>query len=139
MNVSFSPGLLDQLRLEALAAYPEECCGLMIGRSDGGHFHVTRIQPSPNVTSGDPRRDFEVDPGVRIRVERELRGGAEAIIGHYHSHPNGPAAPSGRDLAQAYEPHLLWLIMAVTPDGVSDTAAYRLSPAGGGFDGVTIS
>jgi proteasome lid subunit RPN8/RPN11 len=32
------------------------------------------------------------------------------LIGHYHSHPNGPAEPSPRDLAAA-EPGRLWLII----------------------------
>ena len=32
------------------------------------------------------------------------------MIGHYHSHPNGSAEPSPRDLAAA-EPGRLWLII----------------------------
>jgi proteasome lid subunit RPN8/RPN11 len=137
MKMTFAPGLLDQMRHQALAAFPNECCGLLVGRRGG--FCVTRILSSPNVTAGDPAHDFEVDPGLRIRLERELRGGDDAIIGHYHSHPNGEAIPSGRDLAQAYEPELLWLIMAVTRDGVSEIAAYRLSSEGGGFEVIEFS
>lgn len=139
MTLTFAPGLLDSMRQQAVAAFPEECCGLLVGRRIGDRFLVTRIEPSPNVTTGDPARDFEVDPGLRIRLERALREGDEAVIGHYHSHPNGEALPSGRDLARAYEPELVWLIMAVRAQGVSDVAAYRLSPRGGGFDAVAIS
>jgi proteasome lid subunit RPN8/RPN11 len=33
------------------------------------------------------------------------------VIGHYHSHPGGVAAPSARDAA-ASEPGWLWMIVA---------------------------
>ena len=51
----------------------------------------------------------------------------QRIIGHYHSHPNGRSMPSTRDLAMAWEPELVWLIVAVSNRGVDDFNAYKLS------------
>lgn len=138
MKLTFAPGLLDSMRQQAVAAFPEECCGLLAGRRDGSLFRVTQVSPSRNVTSGDPRVDFEVDPTMRIKLERALRGGDERLIGHYHSHPDGRAEPSERDLAQAYEPELVWLIIAVSGEGVGDIAAYSLSPEDGKFERLSL-
>jgi proteasome lid subunit RPN8/RPN11 len=105
------------IRDAAAAAYPEECCGLLVGwRDNDGVVHVNRIVASGNVAAS-PRDAFEVDAQVRFDVTRAVRGTNEAIVGHYHSHPDGPAVPSARDLAQAYEPDLIWLIVAARSAG----------------------
>lgn len=59
----------------------------------------------------DPARAFEIDPAALFSVLRAERAGGPALVGHYHSHPNGCAEPSPRDRAAA-EPGKLWIIMA---------------------------
>jgi proteasome lid subunit RPN8/RPN11 len=111
--IRLPPELLAEMRRLAEAAYPEECCGLLIGRREAEAVVVTRQAPSPNVTAGNRRRTFEVSPQVRFDLMRELRDGPETIVGHYHSHPDGAAEPSATDLAMAWEPDLAWVILAV--------------------------
>ncbi|HEY9164157.1 MAG TPA: M67 family metallopeptidase [Magnetovibrio sp.] len=109
-------------------AYPGECCGLLVGHSTpDGNISVTKIVPSANVASppGDDR--FEVDPKVRFDTMRELANSDEAIVGHYHSHPDQPARPSQTDLSMAFEPELVWLITAVTQGKAERTLAWRLN------------
>ena len=117
----------DQLKAiadDAEAAYPREACGLLVGRLlPGDHRVVARVERAQNVAA-DPRKTFEIDPGLRIGLERELRGQALAVIGHYHSHPDGPARPSARDLSMALEPDLAWLIVAVVEGQASHLRAY---------------
>lgn len=127
------PPLLDRLRSEAEAAYPSECCGLLVGRREGEIIAVTGAEPSPNLLS-HTRDRFEIDVGLRIRVMRRLRGGPDAIVGHYHSHPDHPAVPSGHDLAMAFEPDLAWLIIAVDGGRAVDAGAFRPTPDRGRFD-----
>src|SRR3546814_383615 len=105
MTLRLPAALQQQIRSAALLAFPRECCGLLIGAGE----HVTRIVAAANL---DPAPDrFELDPAVHLRVQRELRGTAERVIGHYHSHPNGLAEPSAVDLAAAaHDPRMLWLI-----------------------------
>ncbi len=103
-----------QLEREAEATYPEECCGLLVGRRDAdGSTAIERAVASPNVAIGRQRDRFEVDPRVRFALSRELVGTSSAIIGHYHSHPDRQARPSATDRALAFEPDLVWLIVAV--------------------------
>jgi proteasome lid subunit RPN8/RPN11 len=144
MKLRLSPEQVKGLEGEAIQAFPAECCGLITGVGEGGGYRVTRLIASPNVTSADPACSFEVDPTLRIRLERELRdqkqgASPEVLIGHYHSHPNGPAAPSSHDLAQAYEQKLIWLIIGTASGRITGMAAYRLADSGDFFDAVEIS
>lgn len=106
------------LRAHCAEAYPEEACGLLVGLPDA----VFRAEPAANVAE-DRRRRFEVDPRLRLRLHRELRDGPHAVVGVYHSHPHGPPEPSATDLAKAFEPDLLWLIVAA--DGAA--RAWRIA------------
>lgn len=118
----------QRISAAALAAYPGECCGLLVGRTTADGIIVTRIVPAANLRP-EPDR-FELDPAVHLRLQRALRGTAERVVGHYHSHPNGRAEPSATDLAAAHDPDLVWLIAGC--DGAKvELAAFRL--AGGAF------
>ncbi len=94
---------------------------------------------SPNLADGSDR--FEVDPGVRARLQRTLRqaGDGRAVVGHFHSHPTGSAAPSAVDAARAGdEPHLVWVIVPVTPAGAGPPEAWRFDPREGTFRRLAI-
>jgi proteasome lid subunit RPN8/RPN11 len=122
-----TPHQLAAIVRHAEAAYPNEACGLLVGRHrPAGVLAVTRAVESENLAAGPQRDSFEVDPALRFRLERALRGSREAIIGHYHSHPDHPARPSARDLAQAHEPELAWLIIQVEAGEAAACAAFRL-------------
>ena len=131
--IALAQPLLQRIRAAAEAAYPAECCGLLVGRHDGqGSLQVTAIEPSPNIAaSGNDR--FEVDPRVRLHVMRALEGAPEDIIGHYHSHPDHPAEPSAHDLEMAFEPDLVWLIAAVEGGRATEVRAHVLDASGGRF------
>ncbi len=117
-------------------AWPEEACGLLVGRREPALvWRVTRIEPARNVAP-DRRRAFEVDPGLRIGLERELRGGEDRIVGVYHSHPEGPVWPSAVDRAMVFEPELLWLVVSLWQGQAVETAAYM--PGAGGFRPVAL-
>ncbi len=121
-----------RIRIEAEAAWPEECCGLLVGRDgDGGDVIISRLAASPNVVDTEARRlnkkdSFEIDPEVRFRMMRRLEGGGERIVGHYHSHPGRPARPSERDIEMAFEPELVWLIVGVENGRAGEITAWRL-------------
>ncbi len=119
--------------------YPEECCGLLVGPAGTPEaLSVSRVVPSANVCEGDRRQGFEIDPRLLLELHRELREGAEAMIGVYHSHPNGSGAPSETDLARAWDPDLVWIIAAVREGGSASLAAFRPLPAKLRFEPVTL-
>lgn len=88
-------------------AEPNECCGLLFGY-DG---IVGRVQLTENVAD-EPSHEFEIDPSALIAAERQARQGGPAILGYFHSHPNGVAKPSVKDAEMAADDGRQWLIVA---------------------------
>ncbi len=126
----------DHARLKAWAeaAWPEETCGLLLGRGLGGPaLTVSQVEWSPNLAP-EPERGFEVDPRLLLRLHREGRQQGETMIGVFHSHPTGSPEPSATDLARALDPDLVWLILAVREGRLRDTKVHRLRQDGSGFD-----
>lgn len=116
--------LRAQLLAEARVALPSECCGLLEGVRDGETVTVTALHPAANV-SPEPEMGFEIDPAAHFALQRALRGTGRAVVGCYHSHPNGRAEPSPRDRAGGCEDGWVWLIIA---SGVIDRLAAFEAP-----------
>jgi proteasome lid subunit RPN8/RPN11 len=102
--VQLSRAQFDQMVAQARADAPLETCGLLDGRDD----RVERVLPTPNV--------------LRSPVEYRMDGQAFAdamIACHfdplaiYHSHPAGPPAPSPTDIAQAFYPDSIYVIISL--------------------------
>ena len=130
--IRIAPAALRAAVAACEAAYPEEACGLLSGRAAGGVWDVRAAHPSANLAAR-PRAEFEVDPALRLKLHKALRGGADSVIGVYHSHPDSPARPSARDLERAWEPDLLWLIVSVLDGRAGPAAAWRLAEDGRRF------
>ena len=124
------------LKSTAEAAWPHEACGLLIGRRASDAFEVRRAIAAAN-RAADPATAFEIDPQLWLdtRAALERAGGDDAIIGCWHSHPNGNPAPSPRDLEAAWEPGFLWLIVPVQ-DGRAAQPTAHLFEAGPGDEPV---
>jgi proteasome lid subunit RPN8/RPN11 len=113
----------------AESAYPNEACGVLVGHCDESGWRITRAVPGANVHS-EPRHRFEVDPHLVFDWMRRLRGGSESLVGHFHSHPDGPAEPSATDRESAYDRNAIWLIAAVLAGRLGSLRAFRLSKGG---------
>lgn len=122
--IRLSAAAAEAIEAACRLAWPEEGCGLLLGRAAGADLLVRRAEPSRNLADA-PARRFEVDPALRFRLERAARCGADPVVGHFHSHPEGPAEPSAVDLAAAHEPGLVWLIAAVREGRLAELRAWR--------------
>lgn len=121
-----------QILLDAAAATPdEEVCGLLLGTGS----RVERLVPARNVAR-DPARSFEIDPATLLAAHREARGNGLAVIGHWHSHPNGRREPSARDAARATDNGQIWLIIA--GGDISAWAPHSEGPGPAKFQPVAI-
>ena len=106
MIIGISSPLFEQIFAHAASKPHEEVCGLLFG-SDS---RIDAAAPAANVAV-DRHCRFELDPAVLLAAYRAERNGGPVVIGHYHSHPGGVAAPSAQDAEDA-DPGLLWLIVA---------------------------
>lgn len=121
----------ETMRSAAASAWPEECCGLLLGRRSltghDGHnaIAVLRACPADNAApAGQRRHRYRIAPAQWLALERETSGSGLDIVGVYHSHPGGPAAPSGTDLAQAW-PELVYVIVTSGDEGAGEQRAWR--------------
>jgi proteasome lid subunit RPN8/RPN11 len=90
-----------------------EICGLLIGSGELDVV-VDDIVFASNMAY-QPDRRFEIDPQLQFDWLRQLRGSARRLVGHFHSHPTGPAIPSDNDLAMAHDPYIIWVIVGLSP------------------------
>jgi proteasome lid subunit RPN8/RPN11 len=122
---------VQQIAAHAVREHPHEACGLLLGNGD----RIDRAVAARNVAA-DPARAFEIDPALLLRCHREARAGGLALLGWYHSHPDGRDTPSAADAARVAEWGRLWLI--ATAAGVRGYAAVPDGPIAGRFAAVEL-
>lgn len=77
----------------------------------GENGRITEARSAANVHPS-PATHFEIDPEALIDAHRAARAGGAQVIGYYHSHPQGPAAPSATDRACANGDGAVWAIVS---------------------------
>lgn len=122
--VRIDAGVLAAIHAEAAAAYPNEGCGALLGRSTGGR-RVTASLPVPNTAAGTPRMRFEVAPRDYLAVEDEADRRGLALLGFWHSHPDDTARASKTDRAYAWE-GLLTVIVSVPGGAPGEVIAWEI-------------
>ena len=110
MMIAVTSSVLERLAQEAQRAFPDECCGLLFGTN----ALIDGLAPTRNVAT-EPRDRFELDPQALIDAHRAARTGGPRLVGYYHSHPRGPAAPSAIDQAEAAGDGMIWAIVGPWP------------------------
>lgn len=88
----------EEMVAHAEAAYPNECCGVMLGTIDENGKAVTIAKPLENVSQGSQRARYELRPEDLLAADREARQQNLDLIGIYHSHPDCDAYFSETDL-----------------------------------------
>lgn len=96
------------MQTHAADAFPHEACGLLLGTAG----RIVAAVPARNIHPA-PATHFEIDPQALIDAHRAARAGtAPQVLGYYHSHPQGIAAPSATDRACASGDGRVWAILA---------------------------
>lgn len=127
-------------------AYPEECCGFLIGHpsdegddgadADGGDpgacAAVVRAKAAENTRDDERARRYTIAPEVVLHTLRAARADGLEIIGYYHSHPDHPAEPSAFDREHAW-PGVSYLIVPVTDGRAGAARSWRLTEDSDGF------
>jgi len=98
--------IVERMAEEARRTPAQECCGLLAGRS---HV-ITEIFPATNALAS--ATEFEIAPKELFRIFRAMREAGLEHMGIYHSHPQGPGAPSARDVERAFYPEAAYFVIA---------------------------
>lgn len=139
MSLRLAKHLFERVREHAARAYPEECCGALIGPIPGDFDRPGRsveareLKPLGNAWEAAARdHRYQVDPLEIARLERELAGTGSGIVGWYHTHPDVPAWPSPFDLMRAW-PCYSYLIVSVAQGRPADARSWLRSEDGRDF------
>lgn len=133
-----SKAVLDAIRQHGREAYPEECCGALIGSNGGGPPSVRRIEPLANSRGDERRRRFRIEPSDYLRAEKAAEAEGLAILGFYHSHPDHPAVPSEYDRQHAL-PVFHYVVLAVSGGFPGEISSWVLSEDRTSFERETLN
>jgi len=82
----------------ARASYPNECCGAMLGSTDGETKLVRESIALQNAFDGAQAARYELRPEDLLAADKAARERHMDLIGIYHSHPDCDAYFSTTDL-----------------------------------------
>jgi len=107
-------------------AYPHECCGLLIGETDGQTRVAHTFRKCKNLNTERAHDRYEMDPLCMLQAQREFESGPWDIIGIYHSHPDHPSRPSQTDTDRAW-PDWSYIIISVGKGTVASAQSWVLN------------
>jgi proteasome lid subunit RPN8/RPN11 len=82
----------------ARKTYPNECCGAMLGTTDGETKQVREAIAIENAFEGAQAARYELRPEDLLAADKAARSRGMDLIGIYHSHPDCDAYFSATDL-----------------------------------------
>ena len=124
---------LAAIREHGARAYPEECCGALLGVVEDGTVRVARIERIENARREERRRRYAIEPLEYARLEKQADSEGLSILGFYHSHPDHPAVPSEYDREHGL-PFFHYVLVAVAAGVAGEVASFVLSEDRGVFD-----
>ena len=117
----------EQVHTHLCKAYPEEGCGVLVGRDEGERRIVEQVIPLDNRREDARSTRYLIPPEQLLHVERAARDAGLDVLGFFHSHPDHPARPSAFDLEHAW-PYYSYLIVSVVQGRAVKAASWRLVP-----------
>jgi len=127
--MKLSQQLLHQIHRHLESGYPNEACGVMLGK--GGV--ITEIVSANNERTDSARNRYLINPLAYMKIEREANKRGMDVLGIYHSHPDVAARPSQFDLDHAW-PNFSYLIVSVVKGKAVESNSWRLLDDRSAFD-----
>jgi proteasome lid subunit RPN8/RPN11 len=129
----------DRIKRHGEQAYPNECCGLLIGRMDGDKRFVDELQELKNsFASGERYHRFSLDPLEFAEAEKRAGELGKLVLGLYHSHPDHPAVPSEYDREHAW-PFYSYVIVSIAKGSAIYMSSWQLDESSEMFHKELIS
>lgn len=123
----------------AESIYPEECCGILLGRINGLTKTIVEVIPTTNVWEqlelSSDRIDrtktsrYTIPPQAIFLAQKRGRDLELEIVGFFHSHPDTLAIPSTCDRDLAWEIYS-YPIVSVIQGQVDDIKSWVLDSQG---------
>jgi len=128
----------ERIRDLAAAAYPNEGCGVLVGRFAADNAQADEATSGRNLNTERANDRYLLDPGDIVRAERAARARGLDIVGFWHSHPDHPAWPSQFDTDHAWLDYV-YVIVNTTADGSGALNGFTLTADGGPFTQIPLT
>lgn len=126
MAITIDQKHFDLIKAYAVAAYPNECCGFLLGRQQNGNKEVVRTLPADNDREeSEQYHRFLITPELFLQCEKFAKERNMDIVGFYHSHPNAEAKPSDYDVEHGW-PWYSYVIVSVKKGKAEGVTAWVL-------------
>ncbi len=116
-----------EIRRHGEETYPHECCGILLGVSEGDIRTVSSVLRCGNTRTDSPQNRYNIDPRELVRAQREAHERGLDIIGFYHSHPDHPARWSSTDFEEAHWIGCSYVITSVEQGSAAATNSFALT------------
>jgi proteasome lid subunit RPN8/RPN11 len=131
MTITLPADFLQEIQAHGERTYPEECCGILLGKRAPGTapetVRVVRLVAADNEREQENRHNrYLIPPKLILQAERSARQEGLEIVGYYHSHPDHPPRPSEFDREHAW-PDTSYIITAVHAGKAVATHSWRLT------------
>ncbi len=135
MALHLSTEHLRAIRQHGEQAFPDEGCGILIGKLNGSDKVVYELwsvanswqrAENPLADGESSRRRFLIEPADFKRASDHALAKGLGILGTYHSHPNHPAIPSEFDRQHAFPWGFSCVIVSVHNGKAGEVASWVL-------------
>lgn len=117
--------LRDAMLRAGEAGYPDEVCGLLLGRRQAAEATVCALHAARNVHPQRTADRFLIEPQDYLDAERTAAERGLEVVGVWHSHPDHPARPSATDREFAWA-GWSYPIVSVTAGEAAELRSWRL-------------
>jgi proteasome lid subunit RPN8/RPN11 len=121
MVVRISKSTYFELIKHAESGYPNEVCGVLIGKNG----EITVCKQCRNLNEERTHDRYELDPTSFNEADDWARKNRLEILGIYHSHPDHPSLPSEFDRSRAW-PEWIYIILSINNGKYNDGRAWLL-------------
>lgn len=134
MSVEITPEQDQAIRQHSETGFPNEICGVLLGREQDGHKTVAELLPIANQFESDEQyHRFLITPTDMLRAERLARSQGLSVVGFYHSHPEAEAIASTYDRDHAW-PWYSYIIVSVKARAAHELRSWTLRDDRSAFD-----
>lgn len=110
----------EQMVAYCRTCYPDEACGILAGKGN----RVTKVYLMNNAERSPV--SYFMDPREQFRVMKEMRQEELSMVAIFHSHPQSPAYPSGKDISLAFYDNAVYMIIGLTDPKAPEIRAYTI-------------
>jgi [CysO sulfur-carrier protein]-S-L-cysteine hydrolase len=107
MGLELPVAVLEAVVEHARLEFPNECCGLLAGRGT----RVERLYRGTNVDRSP--YTYRLDPQEQLQFFKAIDAEGLDLLGIYHSHTQSAAYPSKTDVARAFYPDAVYVIVSL--------------------------